>query len=339
MTAMLRSATTVRRSALVVARVVDAASGRPRPVTAVTTPSPHVMAHVADGGYLVLTGRPELAVPDLAASAYELRARLVLPDAAAVEVTFALPAGTALPLRAPDVAVELPPTALAGTVRRAAFPNAPVAGATVTAQHAAPGRALLALRTPLAVEHPDGATVRPRSIGPSGPPAQLTEDAPSGTRTVALDDVTGCAPPNSLLVLGDPTTVEHVRIAAVDAPALRVELVAPLRRSRRAGDAVRAHTFTGQGATTSLARPAVPGDGVLVLAGATAPPLVQVGGPVPELRATGALADAGGRWRIDGFRAVGRIDVTADGPGLAAATVAYDVDYRRPNVLDLELTT
>ncbi len=56
-------------------------------------------------------------------------------------------------------------------------------------------------------------------------------------------------------------------------------------------------------------------------------------------RAAGAVTDAGGRWRLDGVRVVGRLTVTAAATGHVTATVPYDVDYRRPNVLDLELTT
>jgi hypothetical protein len=329
----------IATSALVVSRVVDAASGQPRPVGRVSAQSPHAAAHLAAGGYLVVTGRPELAVPDLATTARELRARVELDDAPDVELIFALPAGTALPLRAPDVAVELPPVALTGTVSEAKSPYGPVPGAVLAVTHAEPGRVLVGLRTPLAAEYPDGATARARTLAVNGPLVSLTAGADGGSTEVVLDDVTGCSDPDAVLVLGAAPTAEHVAVASVDVPAKRVTLTVPLRRTRAAGAPAQAHRLTGAGAPTTLVRPALPGDGVVALAADPAAAVLEVGGPAAELRAAGAVADGDGRWRLDGVRAIGRLTIAASAPGFLTTTVVHDVDQGRPNVLDLDLTT
>jgi hypothetical protein len=260
-------------------------------------------------------------------------------DAPDVELTFALPAGTALPLRAPDVGVELPPVALTGTVHRAAFPYQPVPGASLAVTHTEPGRVLLGLRTPLAAEHPEGASARARTLAVNGPLINLTAAADGGSREVVLDDVTGCSDPDAVLVLGEVPTAEHVAIHSVDVPAKRVTLTVPLRRTRAAGAPAQAYRLTGAGAATTLRRAALPGDGVVAVAGGPAAAVLEVAGPTVELRAAGAEADGDGRWRLDGVRAIGRLTIAASATGFVTKTVVHDVDQGRANVLDLDLTT
>ena len=326
-------------SALVVTRVVAAASGQPRAVVRASTSSPHVTAHIAEGGYLVLAGRPDLAVPDLATTPRELSARLEFADAPALDLAFTLPASTTLPFRPPALEVELAPVSLVGTVRTAAFPYAAVAGAELAAGQVTPTQVFAGLRIPLASAHPAGAVVRERAIAAAAATTALSEAVDSGAQTVVVDDTTGFAGAGAVLALGDPVGVEHAVVDAVDLPARRLTLGAPLRRSRPAGAIARAHTLGGAGVATTLARAATIGDGVVGLAAALAPGVVELAGPVTELRATGAVSDAGGRWRIDGVRAVGRLTLDATAPGFLPATLVHDVDYRRPNLIDLDLTT
>jgi hypothetical protein len=338
-TVLVDESGTIVAAALVVAPVVDAASGLPRPVLRASTTSPYVSAHVSDGGYLVLSGTPELAVAQLATTPQRLTARLELPDAPALEVEFVLAAATVLPFRPPAVAVELPPAALTGTMHAAKFPYAAIAGAAIDARLVAGPPAFLGLRTPLALAHPVGATVRPRAVTPAAPATALSVPAAGGALSVVVDDVTGCSGANRLLMLGDVTTREHVAIAAVDAGTHRVTLKAPLRRSRGAGATARAHGVGAPGVATTLARAAIAGDGAVALAANVAGAVVEVAGPVTELRATGAVSDADGRWRLDGVRAIGRLNLAASATGFVSETVAHDVDYRHPNVIEFDLTS
>ena len=66
--------------ALVVSRIVDAASLQPRVVSAATVDLPHASAFIATGSYLVVSGRPDLAMPDLATTAYVVPVVLQFPD-------------------------------------------------------------------------------------------------------------------------------------------------------------------------------------------------------------------------------------------------------------------
>ena len=315
-------------SGLIVARVVDAASGQARTIRRVSTRAPHAYAHVASGGWLVLTGRPQLAVPNLGTANQALPARLEFDDVQPVDLLFTIPAGSTLPFRPPDVDVEPPPTSLVGTVTAEAFPHAPIGGA------------LVALRTPLAAGHSGTANVVERTLAPAAAATALAAPAQAGATKALLLSVAGCTPGTGVLVLGEPADFEHVRITAVDVAAKEVTLAVPLRRSRPGGAAVRAFLLTGVGSTTTLARAAVAGDGVVLVDAALAGAVVELAGPLPELRATGLVANVDGRWRLDGVRSIGELTLTVSAAGfITLGPVPYDVDYRRPNLIDLSLTT
>lgn len=336
--AVVESATLVA-SALVVARVVDAATGFPRPVLRASAPSPHTRAHIADGSFLVLVGRPELALPGLATTDRGLDARLELDDAASIDIAFTLPAGTLLPYRSTDVSVESPAVALTGSVRAASFPHGPIAGADIDVGQTTATGVLTGLRIPLAAAHPAGATVSERPTTVAAPATVLSAPAVAGQRGVVVENVAGCSGPNAVLMLGQPSTAEHAVISAVDVAARRLTLGGPLRRSRPAGSVVQAHTLGNAGQVATLTRAVFPGDGVVALSVGLPPGVVELTGPVPELRATGVASDAGGRWRLDGVRGVRRLTLVATAPAFDPATIVYDIDYRRPNVIDLDLTT
>jgi len=327
-------------SGLIVARVVDAASGQARTIRRVSTRAPHAYAHVASGGWLVLTGRPQLAVPNLGTANQALPARLEFDDVQPVDLVFTIPAGSTLPFRPPDVDVEPPPTSLVGTVTAEAFPHAPIGGATIAVAATAPPPALVALGTPLAAGHSGTANVVERTLAPAAAATALAAPAQAGATKALLLSVAGCTPGTGVLVLGEPADFEHVRITAVDVAAKEVTLAVPLRRSRPGGAAVRAFLLTGVGSTTTLARAAVAGDGVVLVDAALAGAVVELAGPLPELRATGLVANVDGRWRLDGVRSIGELTLTVSAAGfITLGPVPYDVDYRRPNLIDLSLTT
>ncbi len=322
--------------ALVVAQVIDAASGLPRVVSAAVTATPHAFARIATGSYLVVGGRPELVLPQLASTSYTLTVTLSFPDTGADTVVLTIPAGSVLPYRPADIAVEMPPVSLQGTVFQAAFPHAGIAGAQVVIAAAAPP-ALLALRTPLSLDHPAGATLSTAIVTTAAPATTLAQAADQAATTVALVSVGGCAS-GGVLVLGDPPNLEHALIGGVDTAAQTVTVTAPLRRSRALGAQAQAATVAAGGPSTTLARAATAGDGILECTAALAAGTVQVGGPVVELRAAGLVCDADGRWQLDGVRAIGSLTVAAAATGYtASAPLTYDVDYRRPNVIDLSL--
>jgi hypothetical protein len=323
--------------ALLVTRVVDAASGQPRPVLSATTDIPHAHARVATGSFLVLSGRSELVLPKLATQPYQLDSELAFPDRAPLALAFTVPAGTTLPFRPAQVPVELAPVSLQGTITQAAFPGGPIPHAAITIAASAPAPALLALRTPIAVEHPLAATVTACTAAATAPATTLAHAAAQGAEQVTPASLAGIAAGDAL-ILGSDVDLEHALVAALD-PIGTVTLTAPLRRSRPAGTPVQAGAITPAGATGALVRAGTAGDGVLELSGAVAADLVQIDGTVREVRATGAITDAAGHWQLDGVRAIGQLAVTVGAAGfLTAGPVVYDVDYHQPNLIDLRLT-
>ena len=330
----------VPTSALVIARVIDAPSGRPRPVRRVSTTTKFAFAHIASGGYLAITGRPELVMPTLAAQPQDIPVRIEFFDLPPLDLVFTLPAGTTLPFRPPSVAVQPFPAALTGSITAAAFPHAPIAGAEITVGALAPPPEYVALRTPLAAAHAQGLNVRERTLAPAAAAAALTQPATAGGNKVRVLSTAGfTAAPNGVVVLGDVTTLEHVPIVNIDLGLNELTLSVPLRRTRLAGTSAQAFTLTGVGTTRTLSRAAVAGDGVLPVSGALAPGLIELTGPSSELRITGVVSDAAGSWRLDGVRSIGRLALTANAAGfLTLGPFPYDVDYRLPNLIDLSLT-
>lgn len=320
--------------ALVVTQVVDAASGQPRPVLGATTQTPHAFAGVATGSYLVLSGRPDLVFPALATTSYQIASQLDFPDRRPLTVDFTVPAGTVLPYRPAEIEVELPSVTVQGTVTQAAYPNGPIAAAKIMVGAAAPPPQLLSLRTPVAVEHPPGATVTGATVSPAAGATTLVTAAAQGDEQVTLLSTSGCVSGGALLLGGDPDA-EHALISTVETATDQVTLGAPLQRSRVAGSAAQALTVSTPGPASALARDAEPSDGILELAGPLAAELIQIAGPTTELRAVGAVSDPNGRWRIDGVRALGQLELTVAASGYTTAgPTAYDVDYSGgPNLI------
>lgn len=329
----------VPTSGLVIARVVDAPSGRPRKVRRVSTTAKFAFAHIASGGYLAMTGRPDLVMPTLATQPQDLPVRIEFYDLPPLDVVFTIPAGSALPFRPPDIAVQPFPTSLTGTVTTTAFPYAAIADADITVGALAPPPEYVALRTPLAAAHDQFVNVRERTLTVAAAATALSQPATAGGNKLRLLSIVGCTTANGVIVLGDKTTAEHVRISAIDVPQNELTLAAPLRRTLLAGAPAQAFTLTGAGVLRSLSRAAVPGDGVLLVSGTVAPGVIEVAGPTPELRVTGVVSGFDGRWRLDGVRSIGRLTLTAQAAGfLTLGPFPYDVDYRLPNLIDLSLT-
>jgi hypothetical protein len=323
--------------ALLVADVLDAATGDPRPVSGATVDVPHAFAEIATGSYLVLSGRPELVLPKLATTAYVFDVTLTFPDIAPLALTLTIPAGVTLPFRPTNILVEMPPVSLQGTISEAAYPNGPIAAATVAITATNPPPALLAVRTALSLAHPATTQVAPcTSTGAAGP-TTLAAPAAQAATVVSLVSTAGCGP-GAALALGNPSDLEHGLITGVDSATGAVSLAAPLVRSRPMGAPAQACTISAGTRTVALARDADAGDCVLEISAALTADLVQIGSPAAEVRAVDALTDADGHWQMDGVRAIGELTVTAGASGYTSSTpLPYDVDYRQPNVIDLSL--
>jgi hypothetical protein len=314
--------------ALVVSLIVDAASLEPRVVTAATVDLPHASAFIATGSYLVVSGRPDLAMPNLATTAYSVPVELEFPDRAPLDVTFTVPAGQVLPYETPaGTPVELPAVTLTGTVTEAAYPYTPIPGASVALTAPSPPPAFAAVTTPVALARAAGTGVTGVTTAAAAPATALQEAITLGDSAVTVLDSTGFAA-GGAVALGSPTDAEHGLVTAVDAATDVVTLAAPVRRSRPAAAAAQALSYATPGPATTLARDVEAGDGVLELTAELTTPLARLDGASPELRGLGAITDPNGRWRIDGVRAIGTVALTISAAGYTTAgPTNQDIDY------------
>lgn len=292
--------------------------------------SPNTHAHVT-GGHLVITGLPGRALPDLASGPAVLAAELRRPGRPPQRVAITVPQASTLPYRAPAVSVASTSITLVGRVSAAGFPYAPVVGASVAiAGGVAP---LLAIPVPLALGHPAGITVRERALS-SGPGTTLLAAVRGGDGVLQVASVAGLAA-GSVLAVGPDLVV-------VDAVAGQfVMLRTPASLSAPAGAAVTAFTAGVTGASTTLTRDALPGDGVLPVGATLGGPAVEIlDGAATEYRRTAVTTGADGRWRVPGVRGIPDIALTTSAPGfITDGPRLYPLAPLDPYVLSIALRT
>jgi len=300
----------VGTAALVVLAVVDEWTAAPPLGLSVVSLTRGVGAHVA-GGAVVLTGRPERVWPHLDTADQHATVRWRRLGGPAETMTITVPAGSSLPFQAAPVAVRAATITVRGLVRLRAFPHGPVAGAEVTVSGTA--GALVVASPPLTAAHPAGSPVRIRTLSPSTA-TTLTDDVVSGVSALPVASTTG-------FTAGDAVELGGVlagTIAAVAGPTVAT-LAAPLPLTAAAGTPVSVHSLVAAGAGTTLSREALPGDGLLPVAAALAGEVVEVGGPVPEVRRTRLTTGPDGRWLLAGVRGVPEISLTVAASGLVTA--------------------
>lgn len=302
--------------ALVIVRLLDAGSGTPLATARVHTDRQFAHVHVSSSGHLAVIGRADLVLPHLATVDETVVVELERTGRRPQQLSLLVPMGSALPLELADLLVEAAPIGIAGTVTTAAHPYTPVADAVVRAILPAGGPPFaLALRTPLARDHPATTTIRSRVLNPvtATSLAQPVTAGPTAV-TVALASVAGCAP-DRVLAVGPPSDIEHVVIHAVDAATSTVTLRSPLRRSRSTAT-VEVLALGASGANVNLDRPPLAADGlVLTATDLTNSDLVEVVDPDPlriELRTTNAWTDGDGRFRLSGIRGLERLSLVPE---------------------------
>lgn len=329
---------TFRSQALAVIELLDPTvpGGPGTAALVVTATDPHVRAHLVEGT-LVLTGRPELAVPNLATTAAALHATVQRAGRPAQVVTVDVPAASALPFRAPPVRLDVAPIAVLGSVTAGAFPHAPIAGAAIAVAGTVPDGRVVAVRTAWVLPHPAGAVVRDvvlTTAAGTTTAAAVTGGASTLDLAAAAGVVAG-----SVLALGPVETAEHVVVDTMT--GTRVTLRTPTARTWPVGTTVSRVTVAA-GAATALSRDVRPGDGLLVTVGPTVAAAVEIADANPdrvEYRVTGALADADGRWRLAGVRGIPSLTLTVSAAGFVTTGPSdRRLDAGRdPNVLDTVL--
>ncbi len=318
---------------LLVVPLVRAATGRPVPPRAAqpyaSTRHPHARARAASGGYLVIAGRPDLALRAAPAPSTTITVDLAVPGEPVISRAFTIATGSALPAHEPAWELDDPPLTVTGTVRRQAFPFPAVPSATVVAgTGAAAPPAALALRTPLALDHAAGTTAQACTLT-AGPATTLAAPVGHGALGVVLASTAAIAA-GTVLELGDEATREHLVVDGPGAAAGEISLRTPVVRSAASGTVVATYSASVLGPSPALTRAGRVGDGLLLLdslpsavAGAAAVQITD--GPRSEIRAPHALTDAAGHFRLPGVRSLAAIELTATGPSGTGPSVTTAV--------------
>ena len=292
---------------------------------------PEAVAKGFEGSLWCVAGYAEQVFPTLPAS---LTVTLSAPGYRNATVTLNLPSGTVFPFDGGTVLLRPDPVRMQGRVVEVVGARNPIAGAAVTAAN--PN--LLLLRTPVHLDHTAGVAVRQRALNPAGSVKQLTAAALGGSTRLTLTNTTGVVA-NAVLQLGTDRDAEYVVVTAADPVTGNVDLAAPLRRSLAAGATVQRVTKGALGASQTLSRDALAGDGLLVLSGSLPDGTVEVfDGGNSEYAVTGALTDARGYYRLDGVGGVVALDLQAAAPTYVTQEVSVVLDYAAPvNITDFRL--
>jgi hypothetical protein len=305
--------------ALVTGHVIDVATGAaPRTDFAVRTDRPALATRAVPPGRYCLSGHEADLAPlltvNVAISAHGYRDGTLRVD---------VPAQPAYPLEGKDVQVVPVPVTIQGRVTtptHAAVKDARV-DLLVT------GADVLAVRRPVAHDHPKGAELRTVTVPPGAHATTLRAAASPGALTLALQ-ARGPLAAGAQLSLGWPDPIEAVSVQAPGPGPEDVTLTAPLARAHAAGAPVQAVAV--RPVVTTLERACTAGDGVLVLAGPFVGETLELRDPAGrrEHRFAGALSNDAGYFFLGGVTGVSAVGLTATPPGAAAGPVVrVTVDY------------
>jgi hypothetical protein len=337
--------------ALVIGRVVDELTGVPPDVPVavdaslrgVTGPANRFGVTRPGGGIWTLTGVPDVSLPDLATTPATIDVAFRVPGYLRADRTVVLPLNSTLPFGAGDVPLRRPGLRLFGRVTTGT-PPAPSGGATVEVVTPA---GLLAVDRPLRLPHPTGTSVvRCAFTTVVATPLELTADVDAGDVRAPLARRTGLAP-GAVLALGSGGgDAELGVVAALEGSAdldragvavLRDPVIA--RHRRAAGPAYRVTVTPVPGAVTTLVRPSISGDEVILVASTGVLPDgigCRIGNPLTathELRRAlrpRGVADPRGYYRTAPVGGAISVDIQVTPPG--GPPRPHVLPYERPAV-------
>ncbi len=311
-----------------------------------------IFIKVLSSGLFCLAGEPERIFPGLSNTDYKLGLLVQVPGYVDSPLPVSIPTNSTFPLSALSpldmqrqpiriqgrvVGMTTTPTYIAGaSILLLDEPNPP----TQLTEH------VIALRAPLYSPHAAGTKVQQRQLTPSNTGRKLTASVTRGTQALILDDATGLGA-NDVLLIGSDAAGEYVVINNVsqNVPG-QVNLFNALNHSFAAGTAVQQYVPGAIGATTTLARSADAGNGIIYLTDnlpAAPADLIEIAdttAALVEYHTLGVLTDANGYYRLDGITRVQTVYMEASAAGYAAmqAPTAWTVDYGQPvNNVDFRL--
>ena len=301
-------------------------------------------------GLYAVTGYSEKSFPNLSATAYTVDLVLAASGFRDQPLTVTIPKNASFPVNAPAAALRRLPVRIQGRVVTDTAQRWPIAGAPVISvddpSAPPPPQHTVALRSPLYMAHPAGATVREIAMAGFGS-ATLAEDAAAGSRMLNLSDRAGLVV-NSILRFsnGTETLVEYGIVDSLGpgAGAGQVFLRQSLNRSYFSGAATTVQFLNpgAAGTTGTLQTDADAGDGVLIASQLLIGNTVEVdpGTAATEYHEIGALTGTDGYYSLDGVCRVGEIFLEASHATFTSLTEDWSVQYDKAvNVVDFRLHT
>lgn len=313
---------------------------------------------VLGSGLFYLAGKPERIFPALSTTDYTLVLQVQVPgykDKNGKDdknLTVSISKNSTFPLQTiPPIDMQRLPIRMQGRVMGMSVTPASIVGASVLLLDE-PNPAIpltehvIALRTPLYFSHTAGTTIQQRQLTSSGTAKQLAASVTHDDQTLTLSDPTGLAI-NDVVLIGTDAAGEYGVIGDLPqgTPA-QVTLRNKLKSSFAVGTTVQKYVPGATGTSTTLVHAAEVGDGVLFLpinlpsAPTDLIEIVDATAAHVEYHALGAITDANGYYRLDGFTGVQTVYMEASATGFDPMNkpTAWTIDYGQPvNAVDFQL--
>jgi hypothetical protein len=296
-------------------------------------------------GLYCVSGYPVRSFPQLATTGYTVNSVLSAPGYRDLPVTVPIPVNASFPVSAPATAMRLLPVRIQGRVVSDAT-RSPIGGASIISiddPSAPPSIHTTALRSPLYFAHANGAAVQQVAIAATGS-ALLSQDAASGSQVLNLSTRSGLAAGSIVsLTYASGVQLEYGVVASLGpgpaSAAGQVNLTNALNRSYpAAGTTVAFVTATPTGGAATLSTDADAGDGVLLASQLFSQTVgAELGGPLAEIHAVGALSGSDGYYGLDGMGRVQEIFLQA-AQGASQEIVDWFIEFDQPfNQVDFRL--
>ena len=299
-----------------------------------------VWARVTRDGFVVIGGNVTRVFPDLAASDHKIEVEVSSAAFRTLDLIINVPNGTTFPMAPAGVVMHPRPITLAGRVVSLAAGNPPIPDALVVSD----GLRVVALRTPLNNDHDTGVELHEVTVNTLGPAKTFDTCAQRSTTTIRPSNRQNLAAGN-VLRLGGQGRREFARIAQIPAePADLAQpgdviLARPLVRSFSAGDVIQRVQVADNGGGSTLATPVYSGTAILEVTSDLSPAIVRIESMASadlEVVEVGALSDADGYYKLDGWDRPPSLDLRASANLFDDALTAWRPNFSvRKDVVDV----
>lgn len=326
--------TTDTYGAVFIGSLVDEITGGPIvSVAELQIDLPGIALRVAESGIIGGSAEIDQVFPKLSTTAYSFTLKIAASGYGPITLTETITAGAALPLVIAPVVMRRLPIRLQGRAVKASDRSG-VSAAVVSSKVTS----VLLLRDIVRRSHPVAVTVNALTFSPAGSLRKLVVDSALGSTELILDNDSGISAGDHLL-LGDDINGAIYEVASFGLDTNSVILNQSTTSSYLSGTAVQPTTASAPSASTTLARSADAGDGVLILAGGLTGSAIEIAdGALTEYHWVNALSDVNGYYHTNGVTGVQSLELLCTASGFSVFDQPWFPDYSDPvNVLDFRL--